>query len=115
MIHRNLDINHDWQFGKGRENFMFNNDAIGINIKTRLLSFFNDCFFDTDAGIDWFKLLDRNYRPVLERAIRAIIVQSYGVVALKDLVIEYNENRKLIASYSVDTIFRNNYAGKAEV
>lgn len=44
MSIRNLDENHDWTFGAGRSNYLNYNAEIGLNIKTRLLSFLGDCF-----------------------------------------------------------------------
>jgi hypothetical protein len=114
MIHRNLDTNHDWLFGKGKESFLFDDNAVGMNIKTRVLSFFNDCFFDTDAGIDWFNLLDIGKKNHLEQAIRATVLQSYGVTALLELDIVEN-NRKLLIQYVIETIFNTTYTDKLEV
>jgi len=40
MIIRSLDINKDWTFGIGKNNYLTSHKAIVQNIETRLLSFF---------------------------------------------------------------------------
>ncbi len=54
---RAIDSENDWQFGKGLQSYKYKNNAIMQNVKTRLLSFLNDCWFDMEAGIDWYRLL----------------------------------------------------------
>jgi hypothetical protein len=109
MIIRNLDANGDWTFGSGISNYLTNNAAIGLNIRTRLLSWLNDCFFDMEAGIDWLNRLgSKNQRQLLEADLSRIIVQSYGVTGLVsfDTVLV---GRVFTANYSVNTIFSQAY------
>ena len=83
MIFRNLDENHDWTFGSGKANYISNNAAIGLNIKTRILSWLGDCFFDEAAGIDWTNRLgSKDQRALLELDLRRIILQSFGVTGI---------------------------------
>ena len=53
MIIRALDADGDVVFGRGIQDYLQNNDAIALNIKTRLMSFFGNCFFYVDAGVYW--------------------------------------------------------------
>lgn len=109
MIFRALDENGDWTFGSGKNNYLSDNAAIGANIKTRLLSWLNDCFFDTNAGIDWLNRLGgRNQLALLELDLRRMIMQSYGVVSLDAFDIVQNGN-SVSASYTVTTIFSTKY------
>jgi len=105
MIIRNLDQNGDWVFGQGNGNYLTQNNAIGLNIKTRLLSWVGDCFFDLGAGIDWLnRLSKKNQRQLLENDIRRVILQSYGVVGIVNFGTDLT-GRKFSANYSVNTIY----------
>lgn len=105
MIFRSLDENEDWNFGKGVQDFTSLNDAIGLNIKTRIQSWVGDCFFDMGAGIDWLNRLgSKNQRTLLELDLKRIILQSEGVIKLLTFD-TYLNGRSFSASYSVQTIY----------
>lgn len=109
MIFRNLDANGDWTFGNGLSNYATGDLAIGLNIKTRLLSWVGDCFFALNAGIDWANRMGRkNQQGLLRSDLKRIILQSFGVTGLTSfstvLVV-----RAFRANYSVDTIFSKSY------
>ncbi len=111
MMIRALDISHDWTFGKGKENYLTGQLAIAENIQTRILSFLNNCFFDMGAGIDWFILLGTpNTEQQITLNVRAIILQSYGVVNVNSINLNFIQNsRKAVLTYNIDTMFTQNY------
>jgi hypothetical protein len=117
MIFRNLDINHDWTFGKGINNYTRLNQAIGLNIKTRILSWLGDCFFAQQEGIDWVNRLgSKNQRGLLEADLRRIILQTQDVTGINSFDIVYNQTgRGFSASYSVNTIYSQEYIDSVEV
>lgn len=109
MIFRDLNDDHDWTFGKGKNNYSSRNDAIGLNIETRILSWVNDCFFDTKAGIDWINRLgSKNQRALLEADLKRIILLSYGVTGIISLDTELI-GRDFIGHYSINTIYSKAY------
>jgi hypothetical protein len=109
MIFRNLDADGDWTFGSGKGNYISGNAAIGLNIKTRILSWVGDCFFNQGAGIDWVNRLgSKNQRALLELDLRRIILQSFGVAGIISVDTILN-NRSFSANYSVNTIFSQAY------
>lgn len=109
MIFRNLDSNGDWTFGKGKENYSKLNTAIGLNIKTRIQSWVNDCFFALNEGIDWYNRLgSKNQRALLEQDLRRIILQSEGVTGIISFDTILN-NRDISVNYSVETIYTQSY------
>lgn len=109
MIFRNLDENHDWTFGAGKNNFTAQNKAIGLNIKTRILSWVGDCFFDQGAGIDWVNRLgSKNQRLLLELDLRRIILQSEGVTGLVNFDTILN-GRQFTGFYEVNTLYTQSF------
>ena len=104
MIIRGLDSDGEWLFGKGVQDYARNKEAIVLNVKTRLKSWVNDCFFDQEAGIDWGNRLGNNgQREFLETDIQNVIVNSFGVTGISD----FNSNlddRKLTVNYTITTI-----------
>ena len=79
MIFRELDpTTNDWCFGKGRQNYASGLDALKLDLKTRLLSWTNDCFFSLTDFIDWAGVEESNpysrfrramYYPLYERQL----------------------------------------------
>lgn len=105
MIIRALDADGDWTFGKGKNDYVSLNDAVGQNIQTRLSSFLGDCFFSSDSGIDWFNLLGSKNQIALNLAVSAVILNTDNVLGLIELSIELDETRRLTIQYSVQTSF----------
>ena len=101
MRFRNLDENGDWVFGKGRNSYLQNNQALMMNIKTRLLCFLGDCFFDTEAGIDWWVLLGGKDLKSIIASIQRVILRSANVKRIVEL--DYTlTNRNLSVKVSVE-------------
>jgi hypothetical protein len=104
---RALDINGDWTFGKGQNNYLTKNAAIGESIQTRLLSFLGDCFFDLGAGLDWFTFLggDKDQLTV-GLAISAVILNTQNVLGIRQLNFNLNETTRVLSiQYQVQTSY----------
>lgn len=101
MRFRNLDSNGDWVFGKGRSSYLQNTDALMMNIKTRLMSFLNDCFFDTEAGIDWWNLIGGKDMKSLLASVQRVVLRSSQVKRIVNLDYTLN-NRRFSISLSVE-------------
>lgn len=109
MIFSNLDQNHDWTFGKGAADFANGDQAIGLNVKTRLLSWVGDCFFDLNAGIDWWNRLgSKNQRTLLELDLKRVILQSEGVTGIVSFDTTLT-GRDFTASYTINTVNSKEY------
>ena len=80
-----------------------------INIKTRLKSFKWDCYFDLEAGIDWFAILatrGQYMQDLVEINVRLCILQSLYVTEITKIDVIYDEvERKLKLDYNIKTIF----------
>lgn len=105
MIVRSLDVNHDWEYGKGKNDYQSGIHAVEQSINTRLLSFLGDCFFAMNAGIDWFNLLGNKNQIALNLAISAVILNTPNVTSLQQLSIVLDVNRLLTIRYTVTTTF----------
>ena len=105
MGFRNLDDNHDWTFGVGRNNYVIENQEIELNIETRVLSFLGDCFFAITEGIDYWNLLEYNKQDQLENAVMNTIAQTDGVQKVENVDILLGSNRHITLSYTIYTIY----------
>ncbi len=105
MSVRALDADHDWTFGKGRNDYKYYNNAVQQNIQTRVLSFLGDCFFATNKGIDWFNLLGTKDDTNLLLAIAAQILNDEEVTGLLQLSANTSTDRVLTVSYQVQTVY----------
>jgi len=109
MLIRNLDIDGDWMFGKGKTNLLAAEMAIELNIRTRFLEWVNDCFFNLPAGVDYINLLDKGQQDNLILAVKPVILSSEGVIQLNELSADLNAARNLTMTFTIDTIYGSNY------
>lgn len=107
MAFRNLDENHDWTFGSGRNNYVTQTQEVLINAKTRVLSFLGDCFFAPEEGIDWWNLLtySRQEKAVIE--VQEVIAQTDGVTETVEVDSFLDARRNLHITYSIKDIYTN--------
>jgi hypothetical protein len=103
MIVRSIDGNNDWNFGRGLASYRRDQDAVAQNIKTRLQSFLNDCFFAADQGIDWFNLLGSKNEVGLKLSIASVILNTRFVINLEELSVTINQDRSFSIFYKVKT------------
>jgi hypothetical protein len=103
---RALDINGDWQFGRCLNDYLTANNAITQNIGTRLNSYLGDCFFNLNAGIDWFNLLGSKDQTTLNLSISSVILNTTGVTGLLQLSSGLNHSTRVFtAAYKVQTVY----------
>lgn len=102
---RQIDVNHDWLFGKGQNDYVTGTAAVVQNINTRLSSFLGDCFFDLGAGIDWFNLLGGKDQVTLNLSISAVILNTLNVTGILQLSTALSAARVFTVSYKVQTTY----------
>lgn len=106
MLYRKLDVNGDYTFGQGDQNF-FRDDAQAVAqaILTTLSLFQGEWFLDLEAGVPWLtEVVGFNTAPLYDTVIRNAILTKEGVKE----IINYSSslvNRKLSVSFLVDTTF----------
>lgn len=97
----------DWSFGRGRADYVKDNEAIKQNVETRLKSFKNDWFLDIDANIDWFDLLGRKgTQAEIEREVERVTLATEGVLQVNKLQLT-KRLRNVIISIDITTIFND--------
>lgn len=101
---RTLDENGDFNFGKGQNDFATNEEAIRLDIRTRILSWLNDCFFDVNAGVDWKRRLDKGQQNLLLNEVRSVITKTNNVVRLDSFDFSLVD-RRIRINYTLRTIF----------
>ena len=116
MIFRSLDGTGDWNFGQGKQSYATQDNAIALDIKTRILSFFKDCWFAPSDGIDWLTLLGtKSTEQQIQLSVRGTILQSYGVTKVNSISVNVDNNRHLTITYDINTIFSQNQSQVIEV
>ena len=77
MIFRSLDSNGDWNFGAGKSSYARYNDAIVLDIETKLKAFRGECFFDSQAGVPWFDLIDLKNKDSIALFIKSFVINLF--------------------------------------
>jgi hypothetical protein len=114
VIIRKLDENNDWAFGKSKNDYLTEVNAIKLNVKTRLYEWKTDCFFGLKNGIDWSGRFDEGNKQNLDTDIKTVILGSDGVVAITS----YSSrviNRKYTAEYNIQTVYSKTFTDIFEV
>jgi hypothetical protein len=108
MIIRNVDENGDWVFGKGKNDYKKDQDALEVSLKTRLKSWKFDCFFDEQEGIDYKNYLDRNTQTFLDNDIKRVTLQTDGILRINSFESEIAvDDREYSANMNILTIYGN--------
>ena len=109
---RATDINGDWTFGAGPNNYVTANLAAAQLINENLSSFLGDCFFDSGKGINWFGFLGAKDQTGLNLAVSATILNTTDesgnqiVTGINQLSIVLNRaTRNITIQYQVVTIY----------
>ena len=106
MIIRRVTSGNDWTFGQGTSSYAIGEEAIEQNVKTRILEWVNDCFFNLAGGVDWRNRLSVGQQQNLQDEVNLIILQSYGVVSINALNFIFNpQTRNILVQYDIQTIF----------
>lgn len=110
MIFRQITAQGDWTFGKGINGYAINENAVELNIKTRLLSWKNDCFFALNDWVDWLGRLDKGQEDNLNRELQNVILQSEGVVAINSFTGTLNRlTRNYQVTFDISTMFGQSF------
>ena len=110
MSVRALDKNGDWTWGQGKANYLTKSAEIAQNITTRVRSFKNDWFLDTDANINWFTILGNlNNQETIRREIERVTIETAGVKSIKKIDIVTSDSRDASTILSYTDIFEESF------
>lgn len=105
MKFRSLDSNWDWNFGGGATSYSSDSKAIAYDIKSKILSWYGDCFFAMNEGIDWKNILGtKNQKKTLDSNIKNIIINAFGVFDMPFFE-SFVENRVYHCTVKIKTIY----------
>lgn len=90
MIIRATTPTNDWTYGKSLQDYFINEPAIEANVRTKLLEWVGDCFFNQLAGIDWKNRLDVGQQQALIVEMKQLVLQCYGIVSIVEFQAIFN-------------------------
>ena len=96
MIIRNLTDDNDWTFGKGLQNYAREEQAVELNLKTRLQAYLTECFFDPELGVPWFnalgskdKTIQESEKPIFKKLGKSLVSKydiPSGTIIKRDMI-----------------------------
>ena len=108
---RALDGNWDWKFGKSKQDYATESLATAYDVKQKILSWYNDCFFDMQSGIDYKNLLGKKGgKNELDNSVKKILLVQPDIVE-----ITYFESSVTDRKYSLTVRFKTVYNETIEV
>lgn len=111
MIFRQLTSGGDWLFGQGISGYATDEKAIELNVRTRLLSWKGNWFQGLNDFVDWLSRLDKGQEANLSQEIQNVILQSFGVVSIKNFVASLDRTtRAYRAEMTIETIFGTTFS-----
>ena len=112
-----IDSDSDFVFGRGKASYKTKSPAIAQNVLTRLRSFTNDWFLDTESGIPWLELIGtKGNLDAIKQAISGTVLQTLGVITISRLdVIEDRKNRAIKIYLTYNDVFNNNIVQSLEI
>jgi hypothetical protein len=108
-------VDGDWMLGDGRSSYAKANDAILLNIATRLKTFSGECFFSPLSGLPWFSLIDSKNKDVIVLSIKSAINECNGVLRVNEIEYSFDVNRVLKITYDINTLYASNIKGTVTV
>lgn len=112
---RAIDVNNDWTFGKGLQNYKITSEAINQDIKTAIQEWVGNCFFANNNGVDWKNRLEKGQQKRLGSEIKSLISKRFGVVEIIQVSSTLTTNRALTITYEVKTIYSETIQDSVEI
>lgn len=117
MIFRGLDSSGDWQFGQGYGSYAHGQSAVLLNVKTALLTFLADAFWNATFGIDWINLLGtKGTQNAILASVRQMIAQCEGVTGISAVSFSANtQTRRMTIQATVSTVYSQSGSVSAQI
>lgn len=105
MAIRTVTKEWDWKFGHGISEYASRSVEVGYSVKMRILSWYRDCFFAANDGIDWKNLLGEKIdKGEIDKAVTSVILNTDGVQSISNFRSEVVD-RVYTLSTRVKTIY----------
>jgi len=108
MIYRAQDINNDYTFGSGINNFLQNTpDAVAQAVQTRLKLWSGEWFLDVTEGTPYLSgILGKYTNDTVDQLIKQRILETQGVKSILDYQGVYNgDTRSYTVGATIDTVY----------
>ncbi len=108
MRYRTLDAQGDYTFGASARNFLVDSpDAVAQAVRTRLMLFRGEWFYDTSQGMPWkTDVLGKGTEAIYDLRIQAQILKTQGVTGIAAYASQINKDtRALSVQATIDTQF----------
>lgn len=116
MAVRRLSEDGDWTFGQGKANYLIAAQEVLQNVVTRIKSFKNDWYLDTEQCIDWLNILgNRNNKKIIEDEVERVTASTPGVRSIKEIRLVSSVDRKATIYLSFDTIYNAEFQEEIEI
>lgn len=111
MKTRTVDGNWDWIWGKSLQDYADGSLGVAYTVKMKILSWYKDCFFAMDDGIDWKNILGaKNTKEQADIEIKEIIQSEPEILDLT-----YFESKVIDRIYTATIRFKTIYGETIEV
>lgn len=100
MKTRRLNIaTHDMTFGQGMANYAIDDEAIGQNVKTRLLLIMGEWFLDDDAGLPYLTEIVKEPTNIdlAESLIKRCILGTLGVNEITAFGLDFDHQTRILS------------------
>jgi hypothetical protein len=115
MIIRKIINGNDWSFGKGLSDYAVAEQAIEENMKTKILEWVGDCFWNLSAGVNWLARLDVGQQANLLEDIKSVVLNCFGVVGITAMTIQLDPpSRHALIQGNVSTIYSPSFQFQVE-
>lgn len=96
----------DWLFGHSLLDYKTDIEELKQNIITSLKSWVGDCFFDLEAGVDWYNYLGSyGQEENLKNNVLRVVKNVDGVITVEKYDAYLTNERQLIIDLSISTIY----------
>jgi len=116
MKFRGLDAAQDWMLGQGLGSYAREEAALALDIATRIRSWYGNCFFDKEAGIDWLNRMNKGQLDNLLLELQTVILQTDGTVKINTFNATLaTRTRHCVVSYDIQTIFSPSFRKQLDI
>lgn len=108
MISRALDAKNDIFLNRNRIALVDEGAEVVQHVRSRILFYLGECPWDTTAGVPYFQrvFVKPLNLPQVEAILKAVVIQSPGVLKLTDFSMAYTSStRQLAVAFEAETTY----------